>query len=691
MSSYDDFTSWVKLNKSEELSSSAYYGKPIKIDYTELYDELQDFAFQLFQEPESILTESQRYLRNEARQLNPDMFVTEDDTVDIQIINLPDETDIKYLNHKNLGKLIQIEGIITQLGNPYPRMVDICYKCPVCLDTFYIHQDEQFTKQPEKCFACDNRKGFIIVPDKTRYTTKQNGVIQELPEKTSGGSIPKNFKIEFTENLCDKVGVGGKVKLVGWIKGRLYKKNDPNPVLELYFYVNSITRSDELDIISEITEEEITEYHTWVQTEDFIEQLIASTAPTLKGLDEVKLFLCLQQVGGVSKKIGEEYKRGSIHGELAGDPGEGKSVCLEWAKRMSNRGIMVTGGGASGVGLTASADRDQLTGEWVLRAGALVLADKGHVSIDEIEKMRDEDREHIHPAMEAQRISVNKAGINAELYTRCSILGASNPKDGVWNTNIDIRGNVSNLPDTILTRFDCIFILTNDRKVEEELERADYVLDIHQKQITDQKISEEKLKKFFSYARTLKPRITDEVKERLRELYGVIFKASQLPDEKTIMITLRQLEGLIRLSEASAKLHLRDETIIDDAEVAIRVLKASMLQSAVNSETGELDMGRFYSAPKTKRDMIREAPKILEFLCRQNIDETQVSKQRFVEYSSKRWNISSGDVGEIMNLLLKDGTFFCPTPYTLALSDNQPQGLYSYSDNEENEDGKQDT
>jgi len=311
---------------------------------------------------------------------------------------------------------------------------------------------------------------------------------------------------------------------------------------------------------------------------------------------------------------------------------------------------------------------DKESSDWVLQAGALVLADNGHVSIDEIEKMRDEDREHIHPAMEQQLVPVNKAGINAELSTRCSVLGACNPKDGVWNKQLTVEQNVSNLPPALLTRFDCIFILINERSEEEEDERAEHVLKIHRREKVGGELDESNLTKFFTYAKRFEPTLTKEVSDELKGVYNQLFKGGQSQPEKTIMVTLRQLEGLIRLTEASAKLHLREETKLEDAKLAIDILKASLLQSAINHETGNIDMGQFYRQGKNQREMIQDAPRLLSLILQTNIDTTKCDRREFVQRATRVWGCKEGDVGRVLDVLLKDGTFFCPTPYTIGLA-----------------------
>lgn len=655
------------------LSSTAVNDAPFEVDYVDLYDNYPAFAKEIKDNPEKIIEKSGWDIRTAAKQLNPERYEDDLTPITLRIKNYLGTHQIRTLGHKLIEQLTSIEGIITQMGVPYPEMVEICYKCLHCAAEVTMSQNSQFTRKPDQCPSyaprdgCKNKKDFEIVPKKTKYREVQIGVMEENADDVSPGLLPKKFKIELDEALCDTVAAGSRVRLTGWIKGKLFKKNDNNPVIDLYFHVNNVEYLDIVDNHVEFNDDDVEQFHELIKREDYVEYLIKSVAPVLQGLDEIKLFLALQQVGGVEKRIGEEVKRGSIHGELAGDPSEGKSVLLTWASRLNNRGVSVTGGGASGVGLTASVNRNETTGDWMLQAGAFVLADRGHVSIDEIEKMRNEDREHIHPAMEQQIIAVNKAGINAQLYTRCSVLGASNPKDGKWKPELGIEGNVSNLPPALLSRFDCIFILINDRTLEEELERASFIINLHKNQDIGDVISEAFLKKFFTYAKMLKPRITDDVTDRLKELYGTLYSASkQMPD--SIMVTPRQLEGLIRLSEASAKLHLREETTMSDAEIAIRVLRASLLQSAVDNETDNIDLKSLYGTKPTKGDRLKSVPVIVERLMNQSVDQTRVSRVVFIEYAHKTWKITEAQAGKFLENAIKDGSVYCPTPATLAVS-----------------------
>ena len=582
-----------------EISTQLYSSNQIiNIDYTSiLYNHDQEYADRILVEPtliDDLSGTASRLADNHKR---------------VCIINLPYTKPIHKLRSEDNYNLIQIEGTVILRTGVLSRPKTLVYSCPACPAEISVEQTEQWLITPEKCTNCDNRKGFKKCYEKTTFDDYQWIQVQELNENTQNSSAPSKIKVLLRNSHVESCEVGDIIKLTGVPK--VLESSSTSKTLEMKTYIDStgiVNNRDESR--GAVTEDRIQQFHELAEREDFLDLMINSTASTLYGLNEEKLFLDLQQVGGVEKMVYGEYKRGSIHGWFPGDPSEGKSVMLDWATRMSQRGMSVGGGGASGVGLTASVRHDKDLSEWVLDPGALVLADNGHVSIDEIEKMRDEDRNAIHPAMEQQRITINKAGINANLLTRASVLGASNPKNGKWNKYMSIGANIDNLPPALHTRFDCIFLFINDREWEDEEKRAEHVINIHSENIGDsdsELLDEKTMKQYFMYARTFKPKLTKKVTGRLKQVYKTLFDAGKAQEEETTMITLRQLEGLIRLTEASAKLHLRDVAIVEDAEVALRVLKASLFKTAFNEEKQVIDMSSFYKdtgKPRSKQDKI---------------------------------------------------------------------------------------
>ncbi len=276
------------------------------------------------------------------------------------------------------------------------------------------------------------------------------------------------------------------------------------------------------------------------------------------------------------------------------------SQLLKFVSKLAPRALYTTGKGSTAAGLTAAVIRDQDTGEITLEAGALVLADQGIAMVDEFDKMRPDDRTAIHEAMEQHTISIAKAGIVATLNARTSILAAANPRRGRWNPYKATAENL-NLPPTILSRFDLIFVLEDKPDLKEDHDKASHILRIHKLQTlpVDPPIEQTLLRKYIAHARrTMQPRLTDEAEARLLEYYTDLRSSSGKIEEgrpDPIAITPRQLEALVRLSEARAKMRLSEEVTYEDASGAVNLMNATLEKLAKDAETGKLDIDKYSS------------------------------------------------------------------------------------------------
>jgi len=213
----------------------------------------------------------------------------------------------------------------------------------------------------------------------------------------------------------------------------------------------------------DITGEDKEEIVRLSSSEGIYEKMVASIAPSIYGYDQEKLSMILQLFSGVTKQLPDGSRiRGDLHMLLIGDPGTGKSQMLAYIENIAPRAVYTSGKGSSSAGLTAAAVRDDFGDgqQWSLEAGALVLADRGIAAIDELDKMRPEDRSAMHEALEQQKISVSKAGINATLKSRCSLLGAANPKYGRFDQYEPISEQID-LEPALISRFDLIFTVTD--------------------------------------------------------------------------------------------------------------------------------------------------------------------------------------------------------------------------------------
>ena len=343
---------------------------------------------------------------------------------------------------------------------------------------------------------------------------------------------------------------------------------------------------------AEPTASELIEIKELALQEDIVERIRDSISPTIYGMEWEKRALALQQFGGVHKELPDGTRiRGDIHMLMMGDPGLAKSQLLRSAARIAPRGIMATGKSTSAAGLTAAAVRDEFgEGRWSLEAGTLVLASGGIACIDEIDKMSDEDRSSMHEAMEQQTISIAKAGINAQLQSKCSVLAAANPRRSRFDMEMPLPPQV-NMPISLLSRFDIFFIITDKPDPEKDSKLADRILESHragEELIPGDKtsgdeltlrslegpISSKMLRLYISYAKRLRPIMTPQAQNKIKEYYtGLRRRYHSVDDQdKTMPITPRQLESIIRIAEAQAKMYLSDTVDVKHADSAIDLM-----------------------------------------------------------------------------------------------------------------------
>ena len=374
------------------------------------------------------------------------------------------------------------------------------------------------------------------------------------------------------------------------------------------------------------------------------------------------------------------YLRGDIHMLLVGDPGVAKSQMLQYVIKLSPRGIYTSGKSSTSAGLTATAVKDEFgDGRWTLEAGALVLADMGIAAVDEMDKMAKEDRSALHEAMEQQSISIAKAGITATLRTRCSLLGAANPKMGRFDSFAPIAEQI-NMPPSLLSRFDLIFIMednpdqTIDRAISEHILKSHNVgeiLEHHQRNPIDgydasaiekalapvtPDIDPKIFRKYIAYSkRNCFPILTEEAKERLVEYYLKL--RGYADDNKPVPVTARQLEALVRLSEASARMRLSDSIRPEDAERVIAIVDACLRKVAYDADSGSFDIDKLVTGiPKQRKDLYRIIKETIDNLA----DESGYSRIDTVVQELVRNNHDRDDVRKRLDELTRNGEYYEP-------------------------------
>jgi replicative DNA helicase Mcm len=635
--------------------------KSLVIDFTDVYTFDMELARFILDDPKSLTPIFESVVRSKLRTRDP-MYAESLDRINVRYRNLPAETPLRRIGADHIGHLIMARGIIVRASSVMPLVVKATFRCSVCGEMNHIEQSGQTIQRPQKCLACDNRKGFELVPKESVFIDSQNVSIQERPEDLPPGQLPRSIHVELKDDLVDLARPGDRITLTGFIKLlSLYGRGGELRTFDIQVdasYTEISGREMDLMEISPEDEEAILEVANdpWV-----FQKLMGSIAPSIYGYEHIKESILYLLFGGVLKERPDMRIRGDVNVLLVGDPGTAKSQMLNFASKAAPRGLMTTGRGSTAAGLTAAVVKEGGTGSFVLEAGALVLADKGVCCIDEIDKMRDEDRGAIHPAMEQQVVPIAKGGIVATLNSRTSILAAANPSLGRYNPYQTIAQNIT-LPVTILSRFDLIWILKDQPDSQLDADIAEHILGLHRVLTSvEAPLSMELLKKYISYAKKVKPIITDDVIERFKDFYVKMRNASiEGGEAAAIAITARQLEGLVRLAEARARAHLRAEISVEDAEAAINLMRKSLEQVGIDVKTGQIDIDILYSGKP--RSLQNQLQKLLQVISEMERVSGSVRDDDLYEALQSDHGIGRAEAARLIGVLMKDGTIYSPRP-----------------------------
>lgn len=597
------FQQFVEMHSLAQLLESVRKGEFFfPVDFLDLSKFSPEFAELLLEQPDEVIRACELALSNFD-------LPADKKNIRIRFVHLPEQhkTYIRHIRSKHLNKLLLIEGVVRQKSDVRPQVTVARFECPSCGNVMNILQLDPKFKEPSRC-GC-GRKGKFHLLGKELIDV-QGIVLEEATKDLEGGAQPKRINVLLKNDLVSpmsdkKTNPGTSIQIIGILKEVpiILRSGGQSTKYDLLIEANNVIPLEEDYTSIRLTEEDKKIIQKLALDPKITEKIANSLAPGIYGHSRVKEALALQFVGGV-KKLHDDgvMSRGDIHVLLIGDPGAGKSQLLKRAAVVAPKARFVSGQGVSGAGLTAAVVHDEFLSGWSLEAGAMVLANKGILMVDEMDKMSDEDRSAMHEGMEQQTVSISKANIQATLHCETTILAAANPKLGRFDPYEHFAKQI-NLPPTLINRFDLIFVIKDFPEKEKDAALADFVLHLHKEHgIKDVPINTDLLRKYFIYARQeIKPALTEEALVALKEYY-VKMRSSGGSDEKgihAIPISARQLEALIRLSEATAKLTLSNTVTIEHAQYAINLLHYSLEQVGMDPETGKIDIDRIMTGITT--------------------------------------------------------------------------------------------
>ena len=602
--------------------------KSLHVDWQELHQYDPDLADDYLQHPEEMQEYAEEALR--LYDLPVDISLGQ---AHVRVQNLPEATDIREIRARHVNTLVGVQGLVRKATDVRPKIQEAAFECQRCGTLSYIPQTGGDFQEPHECQGCERQGPFQINFDQSEFIDAQKLRVQESPEGLRGGETPQSLDVHIEDDITGDVSPGDHVTVTGVLRiEQQGSDQDKSRMFDLFMDGHSVVLEDAVFEDMDITEEDKRRIIELSNEENIYEQMVASIAPSIYGYDQEKLSMMLQLFSGVTKHLPDGSRiRGDLHMLLIGDPGTGKSQLLQYIREVAPRSVYTSGKGSSTAGLTAAAVRDDFAegNQWSLEAGALVMADQGIAAVDELDKMRPEDRSALHEGLEQQKISISKAGINATLKSRCSLLGAANPKYGRFDQYEPI-GEQIDLEPALISRFDLIFTVTDkpdpdhDRKLADHIIKTNYAGELHTQnenlatanvsteevdaatEDVEPAIEAEFLRKYIAHAkRSCFPAMTDEAMESIRDFY-VDLRSKGADDDAPVPVTARKLEALVRLSEASARVRLADTVEETDAQRVIEIVRSQLQDIGIDPETGQFDADVVETGrSKTQRDRVK--------------------------------------------------------------------------------------
>ena len=585
--------------------------------------------------------------------------------IQVRTFNLKETRAMRDLNPSDIDKLVAVRGMVTRCSAVIPDLKATYFKCSACQfhPPVALVDRGRVNEPPLRCQSCNAVGTSTLVHNLCHFANKQQIKMQETPDAIPEGETPHTVSMCVFDSLVDEAKPGDRVEVTGVYRAVPIRVAPNQRILKAVYktYVdvihirkdqtsrikNTAAKEDNEDAAEaqregvatagdrwgaqadedgkgqknegrgpkdeiEFTEERIAEFEAMGKNGDIYERLVASLAPSIWEMEEVKKGLLCQLFGATSKTFkgstAGNKVRGTLNVILVGDPGVSKSQLLTYVNKVAPRGLYTSGSGSSAVGLTAYVQRDPETKDFVLESGALVLSDRGICCIDEFDKMSDSARSTLHEVMEQQTISIAKAGIIAVLNARTSVLASANPVGSRYNPAMSVVDNIQ-LPPSLLSRFDLIYLVLDKPNPETDRRLARHLVSLHFKEPPARAkaaVDASVLTEYIGYARaTYFPVLNEVAAEVLVEGYVDMRRVGSAGGRKTITATPRQLESLIRISESLARMRLSNEVEKRDAEEALRLMRVAMQQAAMDPKTGQIDMDKILTGHSASDRMQR--------------------------------------------------------------------------------------